>query len=572
MPAATQNTLPFGPQSGIARTSIEWHKTIRVAVSGDVRLTRAEVGIIDTPDFQRLRRIQQLGTSSWVYPTALHTRFDHSLGVLAVVDDMIVRMRDALRYVTLASRPEEVEPQLITESQRILARLYALLHDITHVPFGHTLEDELKIFDSHDEFQKSVGEKRGLDRFEQVLGPESDIGKVIRGDCGEGLYERFRNIYLRGKFDRLEVEDAEGRTADEFVYYLVSDTVCADLIDYLRRDSYFCDLELRIPTRFLNYLYVGDVDVEGAGLRRRVVVRLWKPRDGEPRRDVMTDMVGLLESRYLLAERVYFHHAKVIAGTMIGRSVLEASLAGRLNSQMMLRFGDETLLAYLARLGDEKGAGDQELLSARLAIAARDRVLYESLKRYVVEDFHGHGGEEPFNDLIKAFESAAKRRQIENEIALIAGARPGDILLYVASPKMNRKIAEAIVDYKGKRCLLRTVNSEPLLQIRLDTIGKAHERLWRANVFVHPEVDDARRKIAQLAFEAKFFGRDLAEGKYEQLLISLAAEEESFKNHGLPETYAACKAAAADLVSARPRAAHGRATRQYLLDALRERL
>src|SRR5688572_27282148 len=69
-------------------------KTIRIAVSGDVLLTKLETEIIDTSDFQRLRVIRQLGTVNTVYPTALHTRFDHSLGTLAMADRMIRAVRD----------------------------------------------------------------------------------------------------------------------------------------------------------------------------------------------------------------------------------------------------------------------------------------------------------------------------------------------------------------------------------------------------------------------------------------------------------------------------------------------
>ena len=61
-------------------------KTIRIAVTGDVGVTELEKKIIDTLDFQRLRGVRQLGSSVQVYPTALHTRFDHALGTLAMAD------------------------------------------------------------------------------------------------------------------------------------------------------------------------------------------------------------------------------------------------------------------------------------------------------------------------------------------------------------------------------------------------------------------------------------------------------------------------------------------------------
>lgn len=65
------------------------YKTFRIAVSGDVLLNRLEVEIVDRPEFQRLRRIRQLGTAMYVYPSAQHTRFEHSLGTLYQVELMV---------------------------------------------------------------------------------------------------------------------------------------------------------------------------------------------------------------------------------------------------------------------------------------------------------------------------------------------------------------------------------------------------------------------------------------------------------------------------------------------------
>ena len=67
-------------------------KTFQTLVSEGVLVTAPEVEIIDSPEFQRLRRVRQLGASCMVYPTALHTRFDHSLGTLQMVEDMMQRI------------------------------------------------------------------------------------------------------------------------------------------------------------------------------------------------------------------------------------------------------------------------------------------------------------------------------------------------------------------------------------------------------------------------------------------------------------------------------------------------
>ncbi len=93
-------------------------KTIRIAVSGDVLVTTLEMRLIDTPDFQRLRGVRQLGTASLVYPTALHTRFDHSLGTLAMAAEMVRRIRD--------NRHNQDHESAITPYQELLVRLYAV--------------------------------------------------------------------------------------------------------------------------------------------------------------------------------------------------------------------------------------------------------------------------------------------------------------------------------------------------------------------------------------------------------------------------------------------------------------
>ena len=72
----------------------------------------------------------------------------------------------------------------ISHIQRSLARLYGLLHDVTHVPFGHTIEDELHLFKKHD--------AKDSPRFHRFLGEESPIGKLITKHLFTEGYERFK--------------------------------------------------------------------------------------------------------------------------------------------------------------------------------------------------------------------------------------------------------------------------------------------------------------------------------------------------------------------------------------------
>jgi HD superfamily phosphohydrolase len=110
---------------------------IRCPVHGFVGLTEFERRIVDTPEFQRLRRIKQLSWTDYIYPGATHSRFEHSLGVMQVATrlfDAIVDTSD-----TLLRRVYSYNDTGFARSRQIV-RLAALLHDIGHPPFSHATE------------------------------------------------------------------------------------------------------------------------------------------------------------------------------------------------------------------------------------------------------------------------------------------------------------------------------------------------------------------------------------------------------------------------------------------------
>jgi len=98
--------------------------TIKDSVHDHIEVTGVAADLLDTPAVQRLRRIRQLGTVSLVYPSANHTRFEHSLGVYHLADE-------ALDHLGVAGRTAE------------RVRAAALLHDVGHPPFSHNVEDLL---------------------------------------------------------------------------------------------------------------------------------------------------------------------------------------------------------------------------------------------------------------------------------------------------------------------------------------------------------------------------------------------------------------------------------------------
>src|SRR4051812_21811410 len=119
-------------------------------VHGLVRLSPREMRVISHPAFQRLFEIFQLGQTRLVYRGATHMRGEHSVGALYVV----TLMADALKRNCASGRGRLSEEwqldRALSETERSLVRLGALLHDIGHLAAGHTLEDELGVLQPHD--------------------------------------------------------------------------------------------------------------------------------------------------------------------------------------------------------------------------------------------------------------------------------------------------------------------------------------------------------------------------------------------------------------------------------------
>ena len=188
---------------------------IRDPVHGDISLSVLEAQVLDFPEMQRLRGIKQLGTASLVYPGCLHTRFDHSLGASALAKRIVAALRESGTGVD-------------ADLEQIIA-VAALLHDVTHVPFGHTLEDERSLFPRHDKGQR--------------------LTTLLNGALGERLQ-------ALGVKDAVAAMLAGGDAVPPWARQIVSSTIDADLLDYLRRDSYFAGLAQNYDDRIFRYFVV----------------------------------------------------------------------------------------------------------------------------------------------------------------------------------------------------------------------------------------------------------------------------------------------------------------------------
>jgi HD superfamily phosphohydrolase len=195
--------------SSIRRLLEDRGPAIRDPIWEYVYITPEIESLIDTEDFQRLRRISQLGHVSWVYPGARHSRFEHSLGVYHLAKKFLLKLLESNSPLTIA----------LDDAKAFLAAV--LLHDIGHYPFSHVLE-EFSFFMHHEERGRRI-----------ILDQSGEINHVLRN--------RFEIDPIRVA----NIIDADNPKypippEDRLLNKILSGTLDPDKIDYLLRDSLYC--------------------------------------------------------------------------------------------------------------------------------------------------------------------------------------------------------------------------------------------------------------------------------------------------------------------------------------------
>lgn len=319
--------------------------------------------IIETPHFQRLRRIKQTGLADYVYPGANHTRFHHALGAMHLMSRALDNLREKGHSIT----DHEYEASLIA----------ILLHDTGHGPFSHTLEHTLLTNVSHE-----------------------SVSLLVM----ESLNKQFNNKLS------LAIKIFIGSYERPFFHQLVSSQLDIDRLDYLKRDSFFTGVsEGSIGSdRIIKLFDIVDdnIVVEEKGIY---------------------SVENFLSARRLMYWQVYLHKTGIAADAMLNNILMRAKLvlqkgmdlhASRplklfltesINSETLKN--DESILNQFVQLDDYDiwaalknwtNSGDEIL--ARLSQALINRKLYK-IKL----------GNEPFIDLKKKHEENFMEKGVAKE-------------------------------------------------------------------------------------------------------------------------------------------------------------
>ena len=223
-----------------------------------IRVYRHELSIIDSPIFQRLRRIRQLSGAHLTYPAAQHTRFEHSLGVMHIA--------------SLAGHALN-EKGIIKSDEIEILRLAGLLHDIGHGPFSHLFEEIIR------------GKKISHEDFGREL--------VLKSEIGDSL--------SKNGFDKKFVTKiAFGDSKLPYMNEIISGALSADMMDYLLRDGYFTGAEhAKIDHKRITQSF--DVHQKRLALER----------------SALYSFESMMHSRYQMFKAVYFHKTVRAAEVML---------------------------------------------------------------------------------------------------------------------------------------------------------------------------------------------------------------------------------------------------------------
>jgi len=429
---------------------------LRDPVHGDIELTRDELRLVDTNEFQRLRGIKQLGTASFVYPGATHTRFEHSIGTLHVCQQLLDACnKNAARDPAGCHR--------VADDERRVLRTAALLHDVTHIPYGHNIEDQTGLLPRHDTPA----------RFAAMLGSGELAAELDR----QGLRQ-----------DVLAILTGDGRRVPPFWRQVVSDTIDADLLDYLRRDAYYTGLELRHDRRVVDYFRIdrerGQLFVDGE-------------KNGMLREDIVSELLRVLDCRYHFSERVYYHHAKVAAGALLSRMVELALRAGALTAAELQRLTDESLVFRLEQLdlGDAVATDRLHRFVARF----RRRAL---LKRVLVLPYYQNQAVQ--DELLATWFTPGQpearfawEAAIEREAQRTFG-QAVDVVMYCPKRRMQLKEAKTLVRFPGAGDHTLPLDAFSEQIPRLADLAQSYPRMWKLYVFASVEDKSMRRRLQEM--------------------------------------------------------------------------
>ncbi len=350
-------------------------KTIRDSIHGNIKIGGVFLDLLGAPEIQRLHNVKQLGLAHLVFPGAHHTRLEHSLGAY----NMALKASEMLNL-------DESESELVTCA--------ALLHDIGHGPFSHTLESILRdsLDVNHVDLTERLlfGEYEIFDSREKEFISSPSVHEILSKN---NINQRYVADIIKGKM--LEYP---------YLSQLLDSAIDVDQLDYLIRDAYYTGVAYGMIDieRFIQTLVINDDRLAIA--RKGVGV-----------------VENILMARTLMYSSVYFHKTVRIAELMLSKSIEMIPNAKPLD---FFKMTDAELVNDLKN----EGPFQNEIVTY-----LKYRVLFK--QAYLLT--HSNLDEQK-NEIVKSLEDAGSRKEKEREIEDALNIPPGHIIIDVPYRELHQ--------------------------------------------------------------------------------------------------------------------------------------
>jgi HD superfamily phosphohydrolase len=286
-----------------AAVDVDYHlKIFNDPIHGNISFNPACVAIIDTPEFQRLRHLKQLGAGYWVYPGAGHNRFEHSLGVCYLAGQFVRHLKNQ----------DGIE---ITDKDVLCVEIAGLCHDLGHGPFSHTFDGKfIRSVVPRTTWKHEDASKKLFGHLVQTYELIEEGGVLRKHGLTREDVEFIKELISPKAWGPSREWLNNGRDREKaFLYEIVANKrngIDVDKFDYLARDCYQLGIQNNFDhKRFFQFTRVIEVDGQ-----RQICLR-----DKE-----VLNLYNLFLTRYTLHKVAYQHAVVSAINLMLARAMIKA--------------------------------------------------------------------------------------------------------------------------------------------------------------------------------------------------------------------------------------------------------
>lgn len=368
--------------SGYTPNNYKSSKVIHDPVWGTMMFYPWELQVIDSPLLQRLRKISQVGLAVLTYPSAHHTRFEHTLGVMSVVTKMVSNINQEQ-----LEKGYENDNKIITNEDFFKIRIAAMMHDVGHCFFSHLSES------IYGKLKPFVELKDSFEIFSSAKEHEIFAYIIINSPSFKAFFKKFINYPYEKKdeffedvgrmivgafIDATEKNDGTTPVKKYYLTQIINGQFDADKLDYLRRDSYTAGLALTYDIdRFLYKIRIVDRQeiINGMSV---IGKHLTIPMTG------VSAVEEMAFSQLMLASYIY-QHQKVLATDALINDVVEGlTINGKLDHpcDFLLYCDDDIFQIYDDHIDEDF----KQAISSKNINSSSGKTLSDIVKRVRVRD------------------------------------------------------------------------------------------------------------------------------------------------------------------------------------------